>query len=294
MSVYSRNISIDDILGTFSEPTNMPNGRGGRVPGCVEENTEPRDRLKTAWIMICSHVFPEPRILRFMGIVPDDISESHSTEFEAVAIKSRSSPHAAYGGSTAREISFSFQIHEDYLNTALSDDGAIAHQKREMQENRRIRGDGNLSAFVAEIKHLTYPKYEGYFVYPPKISLKIGDDIMLKGYTTSVSVSWKPPIRNGRYIVAEISLSFVEVLEVSFSAEEIFDRTDIQYFQSYLTKKDGDSDGQALGKGVATSTKRVVDPAETGVSTQKGVATSTKTVVSAQPTQPERPGRGGA
>jgi len=166
-------------------------------------------------VTIVNTTFNPPRAINFYGLAPDDITESHSANFEPIDIMGRSSPIAVYSGGGGRTVDISLDIHEDYL-----------------KEYSNQMGKADIREFVAEVKALTYPRYQGGVVIPPRVFIKIGEFFRMKAYCGSVSVSWKKPIRDGKYIVAGLSMNFTEILSVSFSADEVSSGKDLErYFR---------------------------------------------------------------
>ena len=150
-----------------------------------------------------------PASIYLYGISPEDIAESHSAQFEDMNIMSRSGILMSYTGGDARSISLNFDIHEDY----------IAEYEG---KNADIRD------YVAAIKTLTYPRYVGPTVLPPRVRLKVGKFILLQGVCRSTTVTWKKPVRNGRYIYANCQIEIMETNSMSFDAIEIAAKGDLR------------------------------------------------------------------
>jgi hypothetical protein len=166
-------------------------------------------------VTIVNTSFNPPRAINFYGLAPDDLTESHSANFEPVEIMGRSSPLASYSGGGGRTVDISLDVHEDYLK-------AYSNQKNV----------ANIVEFVGQVKALTYPRYQDNIVIPPRVFIKIGEFFRMKAYCNSVSVSWKKPIREGRYIMAGLNMNFTEILSVSFSADEVATGKDLErYFK---------------------------------------------------------------
>jgi hypothetical protein len=166
-------------------------------------------------ITIVNTSFNPPRSINFYKMSPDDISESHTANFENEDIHGRSSPLAVFSGGGARTTNLSIDLHEDYLRMFSP----------QMQNT-------DIVMFVSQIKALTYPRYQGGVVIPPRCFIKVGEFLMMKAYCSSVNVSWKKPLRNGRYISATVSMEFSEILSISFSADEIASGGDVnRYYQ---------------------------------------------------------------
>lgn len=163
--------------------------------------------VNTNLIMLANLTLSPPQTLQFHGIVPDEFSENHSTNYEQVSIQSRSSNLASYGGSNSRTVSVQFDLHEDYLS--------------------EYSGIKDIGEFVAKLKAFTYPLYQNGVVIPPRCFLKIGSMFRIKGYTDSVDVTWKKPIRNGRMIAATVTMNIVEFVSLSYSADQIASGADL-------------------------------------------------------------------
>lgn len=158
-------------------------------------------------MVLTNLTFPAPQSLSFCGVLPDEFTESHSTNFEPFDIKSRSNPVASYAGSAARTVSITVGVHEDYLSQF---------------------GISDIRDFVAAVKSITYPEYMGTKVVPPRVLLRIGNFFKMKGYCTDCSITWKKPIRNERYIYADITFSITEAINQAFAASEIFAKEDLR------------------------------------------------------------------
>ena len=160
-------------------------------------------------ISITNLVASPPWTIPLYGIAPDDIAESHSAQFEDMNIMSRSGVLMSYTGGNARSITLTFTVHEDYI---------IEYE-----------GQGaDIRQYVAQIKALTYPEYAGTSVIPPKVRLRAGKFILLQGVCSSVTVTWRKPIRKGRYIVADCSIEIMETNSESFAASEIITMGDLR------------------------------------------------------------------
>lgn len=151
-----------------------------------------------------------PVSISFYGMLPEEFTETHSANFEEIDIKSRSSTLASYAGGSARTTEISVNLNEDYL--AEFNGGG---------ENYR------LDDYVATIKSLTYPMYKGVLVLPPRLRLRIGDFFKIQGFCTSCSVTWRLPIRDGRYINAGVSLSITEARSMALSADQVIQKEDL-------------------------------------------------------------------
>ena len=161
------------------------------------------------FVTITNMTFSPPQSMTLYGVTPEDISENHSAQFEPMNIMSRSGELFSYTGGDARTVSINFDIHEDYL---------IEYEGK----------GADIREYIAQIKTLTYPEYAGTNVIPPKIRLRVGKFILFQGVCRSTTVTWKKPVRNGRYIYANCMLEFVESNKYSFAASEIFSMGDLR------------------------------------------------------------------
>ena len=128
-------------------------------------------------------------------ITPDSIEDSNSASFDAQGIRGRSSPYQGYSESGPRTVSYSVTLHHDLCK------------------------DGLLNT-INKLKALTYPEYGGVLQLPQCL-IRVGDMIHCRAIVGDVSVSWNKPMRDGLYLVAEVNLSFTEVVDRPYGASEI-------------------------------------------------------------------------
>jgi len=160
-------------------------------------------------VILTNMTFSPPQSMTFYGILPDEIQESHDANFTPMEIMSRSGQLFAYSGGSSRTTSINIEVHEDYLADYNG-------------------GYADIREFAAQFKALTYPEYMGPRVIPPMILLRVGDFIQFKGVCTNAQVTWKKPMRNGRYILADFSISLTETNVNSFAASEILAMDDLR------------------------------------------------------------------
>lgn len=160
-------------------------------------------------IILTNLTFSPPMSMTFYGILPDEISESHTANFANMDIMSRSGQLWSYSGGDSRTIDLSIEVHEDYL---ASYNG----------------GKADIREYAAQFKALTYPEYTEAGVIPPSILLRVGSFIKFKGICRSSTVVWRKPMRNNRYIVAAFQLSLAEANSNAFAASEILLMDDLR------------------------------------------------------------------
>ncbi len=132
-------------------------------------------------------------VIKLDGLFPNDLSENQTANFEGVSIKGRSSEFAIYSGGTSRTVNLSFELHEDYLGGYL--------------------GIYDIRQMVSLLKATAFPIYESSgAIIPPRIYLRVADTIIInKGYSSGCNVTWKKPIRDGRYIMADVTMDITEI-----------------------------------------------------------------------------------
>lgn len=127
--------------------------------------------------------------------IPDELEDSNSSSFSEINIQGRSTPVLAYDGSGPRNVTFTLQLHDDYCRLGIKQT-------------------------VDLLKSLTYPRYSTY-ILPPRCYIRIGETIRMTGVCEDVTVNWKKPYRDNKFVYAEVSLTFKSALEVPFSADDV-------------------------------------------------------------------------
>ncbi len=124
-------------------------------------------------------------------LLPDQITENVSSDFDSVVIPGRSEPYLNYTGGSNREISFTIKLHH-----ALC-----------------INPKGIVKT-VNALKALNYPSYQFGYIVPPFCYVRMGNFISFYGVSNPISVTWQKPIIYDEvtgdfiYSYADITLSF--------------------------------------------------------------------------------------
>ena len=135
---------------------------------------------------------------------PDAISDSMGASFAENTPLSRSAPIYSYQHSGPRSVQVSFTLHRDLCreyNPGVPD---------------------MVDALVTNLDALVLPDYDSAskIVNPPVVSLKIRDEIYIKGVVTgSVGVTYSLPIIN--YGTADKAIYKYAVVSISFGVSEI-------------------------------------------------------------------------
>lgn len=135
---------------------------------------------------------------------PDTLQDSMSANFASSSPLSRSAPIYSYQNSGPRSVQVSFTLHRDLC--------------REYNPG----GEDAVDQLITNLDQMVLPDYNsvGKVVNPPVVSLKVRDEIFIRGIVTTTSHTFNLPIINydGKDKYALVSLSF-SVQEITpFSA----------------------------------------------------------------------------
>lgn len=189
-------------------------------------------------VQIVNYALPSSapgRTISFSMISPESVSETPSTpNFDTYDIPGRSSPPVSYSGGEQRTLSFTLSLHRDLLdvnsNYMMNADSSITAG----YSSEKALSD-NFAALINQLKALNYPRYSSAGLIPPTVYCKIGNDLRIRGYC-SVTFDYKRPIdKYGRFMAVDVTFDFTEVLDVSWSADEI-----INGMKRYVTYYDKD------------------------------------------------------
>ena len=125
----------------------------------------------------------------------EELNWSKGNNYAEMETKGRSASYLGYSNSSSKSLDFSFTVHSDILVNET------------------------LEAYCNKIEALAYPRYGDYTV-PPKAFFRCGT-VKLEGVVNEVSVSLSPPIIDGAYSVATISVSMTETYDIGMSATTI-------------------------------------------------------------------------
>lgn len=145
----------------------------------------------------------------------DSVNDSIQVSFAQSNPLSRSAPIYSYTGSGPRVIQVNFDLHRDMM-----------WQLNYKQSNLPINGtdgDDYVDIMAREIQAAALPTYNvtEKMVNPPLVSLRLGNDIFIKGVVSgSVGVTYGYPIlENKKYAQVKINFSVTEV--TPFSADDV-------------------------------------------------------------------------
>lgn len=146
---------------------------------------------------------------------PESISDTTAITWSSDTPLGRSAPVQAYSNSGPRSFSIRFTLHRDLMNDLdFSDLGSI---KTDVEP---FWTEGYVDRFIKYVYASVLPKYQVYkngskAVIPPRVAIKISDDLFLKGIITQAIVSYGLPIityadGTKHYATADIDMSFTE------------------------------------------------------------------------------------
>lgn len=122
-------------------------------------------------------------------LIPNSLSTTYTSRIVKAAPIAVLHPINFYVGGSAKSLSFSFDIHEDINGIQASN------------------GESSIYETLKVINKMSEPSVSGGNVIGPSIYLQLGNQFAGKGHMT-VSMSVKTPYRNGRYLLASISVNF--------------------------------------------------------------------------------------
>ena len=145
----------------------------------------------------------------------DGVNDSISISFASTTPLLRSSPIFSYSNSGPRTLQVHFDLHRDMM-----------WQLNYQQSNLPINGadgDDYVDIMAREIQAAALPTYSATekMVNPPLVSLRLGNDIFIKGIISSnVGVTYGYPIlSNKKYATVKIDFGVTEV--TPYSADDV-------------------------------------------------------------------------
>jgi hypothetical protein len=121
---------------------------------------------------------------------PDEVSDSTSSNWTDQSILGRSSPIEAFTGTSARGVSFSFDLHRDMDGPDYS--------------------SNNIEKILEVLRSSVYPEYTSPG-FVPIIVLFVFGEFKVRGAVKSVDFTWKKPIIDGYYSVCSVSVKVDEM-----------------------------------------------------------------------------------
>ena len=184
---------------------------------------------------------------------PESVNDSMQVTFANSTILSRSAPIYSYSNSGPRSVSVTLKLHRELMQQ-------INYKK----SNATVQmGDDYVDTIIRYLQAMALPKYSATdkMVNPPIMSLRLGDDIFIKGVLGSnLQTAYSLPIItdiNGkdRYAFVEISFTINEV--DPYDAETVMESGSFRGLDTTLErnlwKQGGSLSSGVLGGGYGTS-----------------------------------------
>lgn len=170
-------------------------------------------------------------------LIPNSLSTTYTSKIVKATPIAVLHPINFYVGGSAKSLSFSFDIHEDINGIPASN------------------GESSIYETLKIINKMSKPIESGRNVIGPSVYLQLGNQFAGKGHIT-VSMSVKTPYRNGRYLLASISVNFtfheefergepllkdkfnVSSLNIGYDPKDFFG----DFYEDWITKKQWDYD----------------------------------------------------
>lgn len=165
-----------------------------------EQSNSPLKGLHAECWMIVNHTGTgsDPRDDIFaLPCYPESISESQDANWVTQSPLGRSSPLSTFTGTGYRAFGLSLKLH------------------REMTNDEKY-----IDRILVEMRKAVYPKYTSTGMLPPITTFQFGE-FRCKGYITNVGFNWQKPIVDGYYQLCDVSLSFVDVPDKVFAANNL-------------------------------------------------------------------------
>lgn len=139
---------------------------------------------------------------------PSSVSDNIGANFNQQAIPGGSAPAITYSGTGARTVSIDFFVPKDYLppNTDFN----------------------NTEEYLNALRALVYPRYHEARIEPPNCILHL-TNLVIDGVCTQCNINYKldQAYGNDGALGADVSLSFMEVLDKALNNYEVSGRTTI-------------------------------------------------------------------
>jgi len=132
-----------------------------------------------------------------IGLIPDTVAYNYTPNFQSTQILGRFTPIYTYQSGSDEVYSFSLKVHEDLID--------LTKYK-------------NIQDFVDTIKSMSYPRERNGILVLPRVYIQLGE---IEGFgLINTSINWALPLREGRYVVADIDFSFT--IETPYKSPEIY------------------------------------------------------------------------
>ena len=158
----------------------------------------------------------------------DSVQDSQPVQFAQTTPLSRSAPIYSYASSGPRTIQVTFNLHRDLMYDLNHDVSDVP-----------VTVDNDyVDLFIKYIQAATLPSYDSAakMVNPPMVSLRLGNDIFIKGVISqAVGITYRYPIlEDGRY--ADVSVNFAIAEIDPYDADTVLNTGSFRNFSTTLER----------------------------------------------------------
>ena len=135
---------------------------------------------------------------------PEQLNDTTSINYQSTTILGRSAPIYTYGGSGPRSVDFSFKLHRDMMDqinttphSAINLNSGMELFSADTDLAKKLQRKDYLEIMIKELQSIALPNYVASekMVNPPLVSIRIGDELFIKGIVEgSVQVAYSGPI----------------------------------------------------------------------------------------------------
>jgi hypothetical protein len=129
-------------------------------------------------------------------LIPDNIAEEYSPKIVSVDPFGTITPINFYVGGNSKNISFNFDLYEDYYDPI----------EKKVSANLS-KSNGSIYDLIKILQNMTKPYYANGILFDPIVYFQLGDQFVGKGHI-DFSFDYNKPYRNGRYTVIKCGMSF--------------------------------------------------------------------------------------
>lgn len=166
-----------------------------------------------------------------MPLYPDEVSEQISAQWSTQKVLGRSADLSAYAGTDLKSVNFNLTLHRDLLTgsyshteTSLRQSGGSLKNQAAGRQNQTAKGPYGTRTWYTNMNKMLqiscYPQYTSNGLIPPTTYFVFGQ-MILKGYVTNYSTTWKKPILNTFYGWNDVSINMQCYPDTIVSAREI-------------------------------------------------------------------------
>lgn len=166
-----------------------------------------------------------------LPIYPEQVSEQIASNWQTQKVLGRSAPLSAYANTDLKSVSFSMDLHRDFLTGSFShtaesmrDIGANLSDQAAGRQKETESGPFSTRSWYVSINKMLqiscYPQYTQIGMIPPTTYFVFGQ-MILKGYVRNYSTEWKKPIINTFYGWNTVSINMDCYPDSIISARDI-------------------------------------------------------------------------